>query len=529
MQEAQESYELKIGKRAFLTTALITLSLMIVSGILTRIIPSGTYQRQAVGGVVTILPDSFRLVEKVPLPVYRWFTAPVEVLYGENAPIVIVLVLLITFIGGSYAILNRVGVFREIISKIAARFWNRRYVLIGAVSLVFMFFGSFLGLFEEIVPLVPVVVILSYTMGWDALLGLGMSLMSACFGFAVAVSNPYSVGVAQKLAGLPVFSGLPFRLAIFAVLYALLCTFLVLYARRLDADPRRSPIYEEDREMRARYAGAGPGEQPNEQPGKGEQPGERPNERLDKALPDKTPPAKAESPDAPAAPPLPGEAEPARRAARWFLGCVAAILAVIVIASLVEGFSDYSMPAIALIYLVAGLGAGSLGGLSGKEVLSTFGKGVAGIAPGILLILMAMSVNHIITRGGILDTIIFRISGLISQEMPVVSALIIYGLVLALNFFIGSASTKAVLLIPIITPLADLVGLTRQAMVLAFCFGDGFSNVLYPTNPVLLISLGLTTASYLHWFKWAAKLQLLVLLLTALFLALAVFIGYGPF
>jgi len=113
--------------------------------------------------------------------------------------------------------------------------------------------------------------------------------------------------------------------------------------------------------------------------------------------------------------------------------------------------------------------------------------------------------------------------------MLVVSALIIYGLVLALNFFIGSASTKAVLLIPIITPLADLVGLTRQAMVLAFCFGDGFSNVLYPTNPVLLISLGLTTASYLHWFKWAAKLQFLVLLLTALFLALAVFIGYGPF
>ncbi len=487
----QETHELKIGKKAFITTAAITLSLMILSGILTRIIPSGSYERYTADGITVIKPHTFQYVEKVPLPVLRWFTAPLEVLFSENAPVILVLVMLIVFIGGGYAILNRVGVFEEIITKVVRRFGARRYLLVCVVALVFMFFGSFLGMFEEVVPLVPVVVLLSYTMGWDALLGLGMSLLSTCFGFSVAVSNPYSVGIAQRLAGLPVFSGLPFRLLIFAVLYALLSLFLVSYARRLDDDPRRSLVFEEDREMREKHA-----------PGS----------------------------STPAGSGLAGaDTEKVRRATSWFLGCVGAILAVIVTASLVEGFSDFSMPAIAVIYLVAGIGAGWRGGLTFRETVSTFIKGVSGIAPGIVLILMAMSVNYIISRGGIMDTIIFRASSLISDEIPIISSYIIYGLVLALNFFIGSASAKAMLLIPIITPLADLIGLTRQTMVQAFCFGDGFSNVLFPTNPVLLISLGLTTVNYVKWFRWIIVLQLLVLLVTALFLAAAVLTGYGPF
>ncbi len=492
----QDIQGIRIGKRAFITSALIILSLMIISGILTRVIPSGSYERTVVDGMITIIPESFQYVEKVALPIYRWFTAPIEVLGSPNAPIIIVLILLITFIGGGYEILNRIGVFKEIISKIVNRFSSRRYVLICAVSLVFMFFGSFLGMFEEVVALVPIIVILSYTMGWDALLGLGMSLLSISFGFSVAVSNPYTVGIAQRLAGLPVFSGLPFRIIIFIVLYALLCTFLVTYAKKLDRNFKISQVYEEDSANREIYYTA----------------------------------AKAGGTDRKAQDSLSPEGSAnVRRATTWFLGCVIAILMVIVMSTTVAGFSDFAMPAIALIYLIAGIGAGFRGGLAGREIISTFRKGVVGIAPGIILILMAMSVNYIITTGGVMDTIIFQASDLISGEAPLVSSYIIYGLVLAFNFFIGSASAKAMLLIPIITPLADLIGLTRQTMVLAFCFGDGFSNVLYPTNPVLLIALGLTTVSYIKWFKWIIILQLLVLLLTAIFLAIAVMIDYGPF
>ncbi|MBW6463730.1 MAG: AbgT family transporter [Firmicutes bacterium] len=491
----QDVQGIRIGKRTFITSALIILSLMIISGIMTRLIPSGSYERFHINGMVTINPDSFQYVDKVIFPVYRWFTAPFEVLFSENAPVIIVLILLITFIGGGYEILNRIGVFREIITKIVNRYGSKRYLLIAAVSIVFMFFGSFLGMFEEIVALIPIVVILSYTMGWDALLGLGLSLLSTCFGFAVAVSNPYTVGIAQKLAGLPVFSGISFRIIVFIVLYTILYIFLVTYAKKLDRNQALSSVFEEDRENRELY-------NINKNSGSLNVGGD--------SL-------------------TPLETAGIKKATTWFLGCVGAILIVIAMSTIVEGFSDFSMPAIALIYLAAGIGAGFRGGLTGREVLSSFGKGIAGIAPGIILILMAMSVNYIITRGGVMDTIIYRASGLISDEAPIVSSYIIYGLVLAVNFFIGSASAKAMLLIPIITPLADLIGLTRQTMVLAFCFGDGFSNVLYPTNPVLLIALGLTTVSYIKWFKWIIFLQLFVLLITAVFLAIAVMIGFGPF
>ncbi len=485
-----ESAEIRIGKKAFITTAIIVLCLMILSGVLTQVIPSGSYERIEVEGKELIDPQSFHLVEKSALPVYRWLTAPVEVLYAsKNSPVVIALSLLILFIGGGYAVLNRVGVFKEIIEKIVTRFGKKRYLLICIISLVFMFFGSTLGMFEEIVALAPLVVILAYNMGWDALLGLGMSLLSICFGFAVAISNPYSVGLSQRMAGLPVFSGASFRLLVFAILYALLCLFLVRYAKKIEQDPHSSLVHAEDREMQARF----------NQPA-----GDAP----DPAAPDK------------------GRVN---KAVAWFLCCFGGILAVIVTANLVPWFSDFSMPAIALLYLIAGVGAGFWGGLRGREVVQTFLRGSAGVAPGIVLILMAMSVSYIIDRGGVMDTVVHYAAGLISGASSYLSAYLIYGLVLVVNFFISSASAKAALLIPILTPLADLSVLTRQTMVLAFCFGDGFSNVLYPTNAVLLICLGLTTVSYTKWFRWIGLLQLVVLLITVLMLTAAVWLGYGPF
>lgn len=142
---------------------------------------------------------------------------------------------------------------------------------------------------------------------------------------------------------------------------------------------------------------------------------------------------------------------------------------------------------------------------------------------------MAVSVKHIMTNAQVMDTILDYAVRTIGGASPSGAAMLVYGLVLSLNFFIGSASAKAFLAIPIIAPLVDLVGVTRQTAVLAFAFGDGFSNVLYPTNAVLLIALGLAGVSYVKWFKWVILLQLAVLAVTAAFILLAVAINYGPF
>jgi uncharacterized ion transporter superfamily protein YfcC len=128
-----------------------------------------------------------------------------------------------------------------------------------------------------------------------------------------------------------------------------------------------------------------------------------------------------------------------------------------------------------------------------------------------------------------MDTILYQTAELIRQSPPMAAAFLIYAATLVMNFFIGSASAKAFLMMPLLTPLADLVGITRQTAVLAFDFGDGFSNMIYPTNALLLIALSFTVVGYTKWLRWTWKLQLAILGITSAFLAFAVKTGFGPF
>lgn len=143
--------------------------------------------------------------------------------------------------------------------------------------------------------------------------------------------------------------------------------------------------------------------------------------------------------------------------------------------------------------------------------------------------MMAASVKHIVASGGILDTILHTTSGWFSDASPLAAALMIYGLTLLLELFITSGSAKALLLVPILMPLADLMGVNRQIAVSAYTFGDGFSNMVYPTNAALLITLSLTIVPYSKWVKWLLSLWFWVILATIAFLAVAVAVNYGPF
>ena len=151
------------------------------------------------------------------------------------------------------------------------------------------------------------------------------------------------------------------------------------------------------------------------------------------------------------------------------------------------------------------------------------------MAPGILLIVMAMSIPHIMTRGGVMDTILFRAGKIIEGTGLYAAGFLVFLLTLILNFFISSASAKAFLIMPILVPLADLLNLTRQTVILAFDLGDGFSNIIFPTNALLLIALGFTSVSYTRWIKWTWKIQLAIFALSMAFLAFSIKIGFGPF
>ncbi|MCF7954026.1 MAG: AbgT family transporter, partial [Spirochaetales bacterium] len=215
-----------------------------------------------------------------------------------------------------------------------------------------------------------------------------------------------------------------------------------------------------------------------------------------------------------------------KRGLFWFAGWIGIMLVLILSSSFFPVISQYVLPIVVLCFLFGGIGAGFFSGMSGKWLGKSFVKGILGVAPGIILVLMASSITHILRRAEILDSILFLASRSITEMGPIGAGISVFLLVMMLNFFISSGSAKAFLIIPIIAPLADLTGLSRQTAVLAYVFGDGFSNVLYPSNALLLICLAITGIGFGKWFMWIWKIEALVFLLCILFIILAVIIGY---
>ncbi len=476
----------QISKKAFIQSFVILLVIMLIAGVLTLVVPAGSYTRVEQAGRQVIDPASYTALAKPDYPVWRWFTAPLEVLGGPDGLTIIVIIFFLLMVGASFAVLDGSGILRAVIAAIVKRFGGRKYLLLALISLFFMLLGAFFGIFEEVLPLVPIMIALSIYLGWDTLVGLGMSILAVNMGFSAAVTNPFTIGVAQKLAGLPLFSGAWLRILFFIITYGLFFLFLSRYARRVEKNPAASPVYVEDQGYRQNH----------------------PAFDLQQELIADT---------------------QLKASLTWFGAFALGILAVLVSAPFITAISDYSLPIVALLFFAGGMGAGFFSGKPKRVVWKAALDGLQGIAPGIILILMASSIKYIIVTGGIMDTILHSASGALAKATPFTSSLLVYGLALFIEFFIGSGSAKAFLLMPILLPLGDLAGLTRQVAVTAYCFGDGFSNLAYPTNPVLLIALGLTVVTYPKWLRWTLRLWAVVVPITLVFLALAVAIHYGPF
>jgi uncharacterized ion transporter superfamily protein YfcC len=474
---------IKIGRRMFLQSVLILFLLMMIAGVLTRVIPAGAYDRVVQDGVESIAPDSYHITARPDYPIWRWFLAPIEVLGAQGNLTLIVILIFLIFIGGSFSILEKSGLIHTLLARIVKRYGRRKYLLLLVVIAFFMLMGAFFGIVEESIILVPVCVALAYSVGWDAFVGLGMSILATNLGFTAAITNPFTVGVGQKLAQLPIFSGAALRVVLWLAVYAVFALFLTRYARRIERNPQASPIFGEDDADRRRY---GDFQAAVEQ-----------NPRMGAAL-------------------------------TFFGACLVVILAVLFASPFVEAISDYAFPIVGVLFLVAGIGAGLIAGM-GKRTWSALWQGILGIAPAIPLILLATSVKHIVLQGGVLDTILHSAATPLASASPFAMVLLIYGLTMVIEVFVPSGSAKGFLMLPILLPLAGMLGVTRQQTVLAYCLGDGPANLIYPTNAMLLICLGLTTVRYTKWLRWSWPLWAALLVLSVIFLGIAVAIGYGPF
>ena len=475
-KELKEKAFSSISAKSFISVVVILTVLIAVCGILTLIIPQGSFERAESGEIIA---GTFALGEVKGIEFWRVITAPFRVFFVDGGITIIMISIFLLIMSGVFNLLDKTDGMKVIMSKMVQKFGSKKKLVLCLCILFFMLFGSLFGLFEELVTLLPFMIVFMLSLGFDTMTGLGVCLMAACFGFAAAITNPFSIGIASSFAGINSLSGVWLKLIFFAIIFALVCWFILVYTKKITLNPEKSFTFEIDKIKK-----------------------EGLNFKFD-----------ANSPK---------ENKMFKVFGIFFIIQFVFLLSV----ALIRPISGYAIPILAVTFLIGGIIAGLLVVEEKKKVFVWMGKGALSMLPAVLLIGMASSVNLIMQESGILDTIMNSVIGFLDGKGVFVTVLLIYLLVLILQVFIGSASAKIFLVMPILLPICQVVGISPTLLIFIYCMADGFTDVILPTNPVLLIGLSMAGISYGKWFKWTWKMQLAVLLLSIATLFFAVQIGY---
>lgn len=466
-----------INIKSFVLVFALLAVMIALSGTLSCFVPQGSYSRDDNG---TIIPDTYVAGEVRHIAFWRVITAPLRVFVSDDALSIVMISLFLLIMSGVFNVMEKTGGVAALIGKAVAKCGKRKNLVICVAVAVFMAFGSFFGMFEELVTLLPIMVVFMLSLGFDTMVGLGVCMMSACFGFSAAITNPFSVGLASNFANVGTGDGIWLRIVLFVCVYAAVVTFLLLYARRISKDPLKSLSYEVDLDKREGLAAS--------------------------VMTDGT--------------------TNERKLFVTYAVFFAVEAAILIVIAAVRAISDYAIPILAASFLVGGLVSGMIVAKP-TSVLGWFGKGVLSMLPSVALIAMASSVKLILVESNVIDTIMYHVIGLLDRiDSNFAIILLLYAFILFLQIFIGSASAKIFLIMPIVLPIAQALGISANLVILTYCIADGFTDMILPTNPVLLIGLSMVNVSYGKWVRWTWLLQLYMLAFTVLILLFACAIGY---
>lgn len=449
--------------------ALIIISVvLLLAVVLTHVVPAGEFARQTVGERTVVVPGTYAGVDASPVPWYGFFTAPVKGFTDHQAAMIIAFVLLI---GGAFSVLNATGAVDALLFRIlrAAR-ENRTYkrLVIPVLMTAFSLGGNTFGMAEEVLVFLMITIPLSRSMGWDPIVGVAIPFIGSGVGFAGAAFNPFTVGIAQGIGELPIFSGWEYRLLVWASLTAISIFFVMRYAARVERDPRNSLMHG------LADTGSTSGE-----------------------LRETT---------------LTG-----RRIAVLVLFTASIVL-------LIVGVNrwDWYIEEIAGLFLAMGIGAALLGRVGGNAAAKAFTKGASEMVGAALLIGLSRSVLLVMQEGRIVDTVLFHLSDGVSGLPSAASVQVMLGTQFLINFFVPSGSGQAALTMPLMTPLADLLHIPRQSAVLAYQLGDGLCNFIIPTSGVTMGILSIAGIPFGTWLRWIARMLATLVLAGMLFLGLSV-------
>ena len=530
-------------------TFVIVSALILLAAMLTWVVPGGEYVRHEVAvqnadGTESVREvvesGSFHYVESQP-QTWQVFSSLFNG-FCDKADIII----FILMVGGAFWILNNshaidvgVGAFLRKIRKLNRYKLFRRLgvenIIIVLVMLMFSVFGAVFGMSEETIAFVAIFIPLAISMGYDSIVGVCMCYVAAHVGFAGAILNPFTIGIAQGIAELPIFSGMEYRLFCWAVLTVIGMVFVLIYANRVKKNPQKSPVYQLDAYWRERA---------------GEQQDATVEYHTPRAawvvwvlvsavliwcavaMPRTTIALGGGSYNVVLMPVLAGlfvvtGFVALRKSVHFFiLDILLFTIAYLVVGVL--GYDWYVME-ISALFLAMGIASGVADRQNADSIAKLFLAGCKDIMSAALVVGLASGIIFILKDGRIIDTVLYGLTKSLSGAGEVASLGAMYVFQTLLNVVMPSGSAKAALTMPIMAQFADLIDVSRQTTVLAFQFGDGFTNMITPTSGVLIGVLGVAKIPYATWLRWVWKFILFLVVVGFMLMLPTLFIEFPGF
>lgn len=509
--EVKEKQEKKPKTVKVPHTYVIIFAVILMCAILTYTVPVGQFDVQEVKYMQgekektkTVLdPASFKLVTDEsgntvtnPVPIFGTedfggvgmlnyvFEGLVS---GDKWGSAVGIVAFILVIGGAFGIVLRTGAIESGILAMISKTKGMEVIILPVIFILFSLGGAVFGMGEEAIPFAMILVPLVIAMGYDAIVGVCITYVATQIGFATSWMNPFSLAVAQGVSGVPVMSGAGFRMVAWVVFTGIGIGYTMVYARKIKKNPTASVCYESDAYYRNDFKGK-------------------------------------------------DSFEAKFTTGHGLVLLTIAMTVVWTIWGVVK--NGYYIPELASQFFVMGLVAGIIGvifklnDMRLDDIASSFQNGAADLVGAAMVVGMAKGIIIILggtdpSSGTVLNTILHSMGSAVGNLPPAISAWFMYIFQSVFNFFVVSGSGQAALTMPLMAPLADIVGVTRQVAVLAFQLGDGFTNLIVPTSGCLMGVLGVARMSWGDWAKWQIKMQLALFIMASVFMFVAVMIGYN--
>ena len=453
-------------------TLVIISAIILLVAVATYLVPGGAYEKIVnEAGKTVVVDGSFKYVGSKPQGVFDVLQAPIQGII-EGAEIIAFLFI----VGGAFNIITKTKAIDFGIMRIVNVFKGKEIFIIPIIFFMFSLGGAVFGMTEEAIPFIAMMIPLTLVLGYDSIVAVAITYLACNTGFAAAMLNPFNVGIAQSIAEIPMYSGIGYRTLIWLVSTLVAIVFIMIYANKIKKNPKLSPVYESDQKKRQNLTNF-------------------------------------ESQD-----------DQFLFSHKIILLLIALCMGTIVWGVLAKGFW---IPQIAAVFLVTGLLAGIVGKLSLDEMADAFILGAKDMIGAAIMLGFARSIVILAENAGIIDTILFHLAQVLGSISGMLASYLMLPVQMFINFFISSGSGQAALTMPILAPLGDLIGISRQLTVLIFQLGDGFSNAMFPTSGILIACIGVAGIPYAKWLKWILPLQGVLFALGIAFITIAQVIGWS--